>query len=106
MYLANLGKILLKEDRAGTLVGGVDFNAVTREVQLDLVAEAELGEDVVVRVGFALSRLDAEDAERKLEILRARGELDEQAAGNGRPVRVRVTALWQFACSLVAKLQT
>ena len=58
-------------------MGRVDFGGITREVQLDFVPEVEVGEYVIVHVGFALSRLDAEEAERTLEILREMGELGE-----------------------------
>ena len=82
MCLAIPGKIISKEDRADTLLGRADFNGVTREVQLDFVPEAEVGDYVIVHVGFALSRLDAEEAERTLEILREMGEMDEQATSD------------------------
>jgi hydrogenase expression/formation protein HypC len=77
MCLAIPGKVLQKEDRDGVLIGRVDFGGITREVQLDFVPEVEVGEYVIVHVGFALSRLDAEDAERNLEMLREMGALEE-----------------------------
>lgn len=82
MCLAVPGKVVDKEDRNGTLIGRVDFAGVTREVQLDFVPEVEIGEYVIVHVGFALSRLDAEEAARTLEILREMGELEE-SPGSG-----------------------
>jgi hydrogenase expression/formation protein HypC len=78
MCLAIPGKVLSKEDRAGALMGRVDFGGVTREVQLDFVPEVEVGEYVVVHVGFALSRLDAEEAARTLELLKQMGALAEE----------------------------
>jgi hydrogenase expression/formation protein HypC len=77
MCLAIPGKVLSKEDRAGTLMGRVDFGGVTREVQLDFVPEVEVGEYVIVHVGFALSRLDAEEAARTFELLKQLGEIEE-----------------------------
>ena len=77
MCLAIPGKVLSKEDRAGTLMGRVDFGGVTREVQLDFVPEVEVGEYVIVHVGFALSRLDAEEAARTFELLKELGEAEE-----------------------------
>jgi len=77
MCLAIPGKVLQKEDRDGVLIGRVDFGGITREVQLDFVPEVEVGEYVIVHVGFALSRLDAEDAERNLEMLREMGAIEE-----------------------------
>jgi hydrogenase expression/formation protein HypC len=59
-------------------MGRVDFGGITREIQLDFVPEAEVGDYVIVHVGFALSRLDAEEAERTLELLREMGALEEE----------------------------
>jgi hydrogenase expression/formation protein HypC len=77
MCLAIPGKLLSKEDRDGALMGRVDFGGITREIQLDFVPEVEVGEYVIVHVGFALSRLDAEEAARTLELLKEMGELAE-----------------------------
>ena len=78
MCLAIPGKVLDKTERGGTLQGRVDFGGVIRQVQLDFVPEVEVGEYVIVHVGFALSRLDAEEAERTLEMLKEMGALDEE----------------------------
>ena len=82
MCLAIPGKVLSKEDRDGALMGRVDFGGITREIQLDFVPEVEIGEYVIVHVGFALSRLDAEEAARTLELLREMGELEESEVGS------------------------
>lgn len=76
MCLAIPGKVLDKVDRDGALIGRVDFGGITREVQLDFVPEVEVGEYVIVHVGFALSRLDAEEAARTLEMLKEMGALE------------------------------
>jgi len=78
MCLAVPGKVLQREDRQGTLVGRVDFGGITREVQLDFVPEAQVGDYVIVHVGFALSRLDADEAVRTLELLREMGALEKE----------------------------
>jgi hydrogenase expression/formation protein HypC len=77
MCLAIPGKVLDKEERDGALLGRVDFGGITREVQLDFVPEVAVGEYVIVHVGFALNRLDAEEAERTLELLRGIGALEQ-----------------------------
>jgi hydrogenase expression/formation protein HypC len=79
MCLAIPGKVLAKEDRDGVLIGRVDFGGIAREVQLDFVPEAAVGDYVIVHVGFALSRLDAEEAEKTLAMLREMGELAEES---------------------------
>ena len=54
-------------------VGRVDFGGVAREVSLAFVPDAKPGDYVLVHVGLALTRVDAEEAERLLEALRALG---------------------------------
>jgi len=78
MCLAIPGKILKKENREGAAIGRVDFGGISREVNLDFVPEAEVGDYVIVHVGFALSRLDAEEAVRTLALLKEMGALKEE----------------------------
>ena len=81
MCLAIPGKVLHKQDRDGALIGRVDFGGITREVQLDFVPEVEVGEYVIVHVGFALSRLDAEEAARTLAVAQRDGSAGGRGAG-------------------------
>lgn len=78
MCLAIPGKILTKENIAGVDVGQVQFGAITRQVALGFVPEAEVGDYVMVHVGFALSRIDAEEAHRTYEILEQLGAVEEE----------------------------
>ena len=82
MCLAIPGKVLDKGDHEGGLTGRVDFGGITREVRLDFVPEVEVGEYVIVHVGFALSRLDAEEAARTLEILKEMGALETEVTSD------------------------
>ncbi len=85
MCLAVPGKILHTEERSGSRVARVLFGGITREAYLDFVPEAEPGDYVMVHVGFAISRVDADEAERTYEILRGMGlleaELDAEVDG-------------------------
>jgi len=83
MCLAIPGKVIHKEERNGLLMGRVDFSGVTREVQLDFVPEVEVGEYVIVHVGFALSRLDADEAARTLDMLKEMGALQNEVTSDG-----------------------
>jgi hydrogenase expression/formation protein HypC len=78
MCLAVPGKILTKENIAGVDVGQVQFGEITRQVGLGFVPEAEVGDYVMVHVGFAISRIDAEEAQRTYEILEQLGALKEE----------------------------
>lgn len=56
-------------EHALTRRGVVDFGGVRKEVSLALLPEARLGDYVLVHVGFAMSRIDAEQAERVFSYL-------------------------------------
>ena len=78
MCLAIPGKILSTEKRDSSRVARVQFGGIVREVCMDFVPEAVVGEYVMVHVGFAISRVDAEEAERSFELLQAIGALEEE----------------------------
>lgn len=78
MCLGIPGRITERRDDVGLPVGTVDFGGVRREVCLAYVAdEVEVGDYVVVHVGFAISKVDEEEARRTFQVLREMSELDE-----------------------------
>jgi hydrogenase expression/formation protein HypC len=78
MCLGIPGKIVDRRDDAGLAVGTVDFGGVRREVCLAYVAdEVEVGDYVVVHVGFAITKVDEQEAHRTFEVLREMSQLDE-----------------------------
>ncbi len=87
MCLAVPGKILSTEQIGESRLGNVQFGGITREAYLDLVPEAQVGDYVVVHVGFAISRVDEEEAQRTLEMLEEMGGLaeDSPAENSGAP---------------------
>lgn len=78
MCLAIPGKIVSCEEQNGIRIGRVDFAGVTRETCLDFVPEASVGDYVLVHVGFAISRVDREEAERTYEALEWMGLLKDE----------------------------
>jgi hydrogenase expression/formation protein HypC len=52
----------------------VEFSGVRREVSLLLCPEVQVGDYVLVHVGFAIQRLDEEEAQETLKLFR---ELEE-----------------------------
>lgn len=78
MCLAVPGKILSLEDRDGTLMSLVDFGGIQKDVCLEYIPDATVGEYVVVHVGFAIQRLDEEAAQRTLAEFEHLGVLDEE----------------------------
>ncbi len=78
MCLAIPGKILTAENVNGIRIGRVQFGGITRDTCLDFVPEAVVGDYVIVHVGFAISRVDAEEAEKSYELLESMGLLQEE----------------------------
>lgn len=78
MCLAVPGKILETEERDGSRIARVQFGGITRQACLDFVPEADVGDYVMVHVGFALSRVDAEEAERTYRLLEEMGLLESE----------------------------
>ena len=78
MCLAIPGKILDAQESGGGKLGRVQFGGIVRQVRLDFVPEAEVGDYVMVHVGFAISRVDAEEAERTYQLLEEMGTLAEE----------------------------
>ncbi|GAA3795484.1 HypC/HybG/HupF family hydrogenase formation chaperone [Streptomyces phyllanthi] len=78
MCLAVPGRVVGIEDRDGTRMARVDFGGVVKDVCLAYVPDAEVGEYVIVHVGFALQRLDEESARASLELFEQLGLLEEE----------------------------
>ena len=78
MCLAIPGKIVAEQRRNGLRIGRVQFGGVVREASLDFVPEAQVDDYVMVHVGFAISRVDAAEAERTYQILEQMGVLQEE----------------------------
>ena len=51
----------------------VDLGGVRKRISLALVPEAGVGDYVIVHAGYAISRLDPEEAEKTLELFAAVG---------------------------------
>ena len=78
MCLAIPGKVLHAEERDGSRVARVQFGGIVRETYLDFVPEAQPGDYVMVHVGFAISRVDAAEAQETYRLLEAMGLLEEE----------------------------
>jgi hydrogenase expression/formation protein HypC len=75
MCLGVPGKIL--DVRQGDLrTGRVAFGGVVRDVCLEYVPEANVGDWVIVHVGFAISRIDEAEAARTWAYLEEMGEIE------------------------------
>ena len=79
MCLAVPGKVLsVLGDDPIARSGRVDFSGIVKEVNLAFVPEAKVGDYVLVHVGFAISVVDDEEAQKVLSYLSQMGDLAEE----------------------------
>jgi len=69
--------------------GRVQFGGIVRAVSLDFVPEAGVGDYVMVHVGFAISKVAADEAERTYQLLEEMGALEEELGGADVEARSR-----------------
>lgn len=62
----------------------IDVAGVGKEISLALVEDIAVGDYVIVHVGYALTRLDPEEAEKTLALFAELGEAARQEAQPGR----------------------
>jgi hydrogenase expression/formation protein HypC len=84
MCLAIPGQIVETYDRQGIRMATVRFGGVTRETCVEYLPQADVGSYVLVHVGFALSVIDAEEAERTYRLLEEMNQLGELEAEQRR----------------------
>jgi len=85
MCLAIPGKVTQIVEKDGIRSGRVQFGGITRQACLDFVPEAKEGDYVMVHVGFAISVVDREEAERTYALLESMGVLADELATNTPP---------------------
>jgi hydrogenase expression/formation protein HypC len=77
MCLGIPGKVIEIHEVAGLRMGKVDFGGVRKEACLAYTPEVELGDYVIIHVGFAISRVDVDEAIKTLEIRGSMGDMME-----------------------------
>lgn len=83
MCLAIPGQVSQIEVQDGIRIGRVQFGGITRQTCLDFVPEAKEGDYVLVHVGFAISVVDKEEAERTYALLESMGVLASELYPEG-----------------------
>lgn len=66
MCIAIPGEIVRREND----LAEVDFGGVRRTIALDLLPEAAVGEFILAHAGFAIQRLERDEAAELIELLR------------------------------------
>ena len=77
MCLGIPGKVVKTYREHDVLMGKIDFGGVTKQVCLEHVPKVEIGQYVLVHVGFALSAIDEGEARMVFEFLEKMNQLDE-----------------------------
>jgi hydrogenase expression/formation protein HypC len=81
MCLAIPGKVLsISGDDPLIRMGRVNFGGIIKEASLAYVPEVKIGDYVIVHVGFALSKVDEEEAQKVFEYLKQMDELGDLRA--------------------------
>lgn len=77
MCLGVPGKVVeIDENDLGLNMGVVQFGGIKRRVSLACVPDAVVGDYVVVHVGFAISKIDEDEAQQVFRTLQEMGELE------------------------------
>ena len=78
MCLAIPGKVLsISGDEPLTRMARIDFAGVVKQASLAYVPEVKIGDYVIVHVGFALGKVDEDEAQKVFEYLKRMDELGE-----------------------------
>ncbi len=70
MCLGIPGKVIEIYQINGMKMGKVDFGGVIKETCLEFLPDIQVGDYTIIHVGFGISQLDEEEAQRTLEMLR------------------------------------
>ena len=83
MCLGIPGRVIRTYREHDVLMGKVDFSGVAKQVCLEHVPTVQVGQYVLVHVGFALSAIDEAEAVRVFEFLKGMDQLDELEVPSG-----------------------
>lgn len=78
MCLALPGRVVELREGGSVLLGTVDFDGTRREVCFASVPDVAVGDFVIVHVGFALAKVDEDQARETLTMFRDLGLLDDE----------------------------
>lgn len=80
MCLSIPAKILEIYSQGALKMAKVDFGGVSKEICLEYVPEAKVGDYCLVHVGFAISLMDEEEAQETLKLLGEIAAVEEELA--------------------------
>ncbi|SPE61767.1 Hydrogenase assembly chaperone hypC/hupF [Verrucomicrobia bacterium] len=84
MCLAIPGKVIeIAQDENGVRMGRANFGGIVKQVCLEYTPDVHLGDFVLVHVGFALGKVDEEEAARTYKLLEEMKQLSELEVPTG-----------------------
>jgi len=87
MCLAIPGKVLeIRPDAQGVKMAKTNFGGIVKQVCLEYTPEVQVGDYVLVHVGFALSKVDEGEAQRTYQLLADMNQLSELDVGQSETV--------------------
>ena len=106
MCLAIPGKLIeITTDPAGVKMGRANFGGIVKQVCLEYTPEVETGDYVLVHVGFALSKVDEDEAARTYRLLDEMKQLGELDVPDIDPWPTEAASTgWNFSTNTVTKL--
>ncbi|WP_010587708.1 HypC/HybG/HupF family hydrogenase formation chaperone [Schlesneria paludicola] len=81
MCLGIPGEVIETYSEHDMLMAKVDFGGVFKRVCLQHTPEAQIGDFVIVHVGFSLQVIDADEAQRVFQFLKEMDDLQELSHG-------------------------
>ena len=81
MCLGIPGRLLEVYEQDGLPMGKVEFGGIAKEICLAYTPEAQVGQYVLVHVGFAISQVDEEEAQEIFSYLEEIGQAAELEDG-------------------------
>lgn len=70
----------IKKNPLGMTYGDVQFGGITKEICLDLVPDAAVGEYVITHAGTAISKVDEEEAGKILELIKELPDFQQESS--------------------------
>ena len=77
MCLAIPGQVIETHESDGIKLARVSFGGVIKQICVEYTPDAAPGDYVLVHVGFALSKINKDEAERTYKLLEELDQLDE-----------------------------
>ena len=85
MCLSVPGKVLEITEEDGFKMGRVEFSGIIKKICLQYTPDTQVGEYVLVHVGFAISKIDEKEAAKTLNLLRELEQLQDESKEDSSP---------------------